>query len=375
MTTTTTDPTVLREAMVGRLVADKTLTASAWVEAFRAVPRHVFAPAVYLVDDHGRPGRVLHGDNPDTHAEWLRAVYTDDAIVTQVSPDGRPTSSSTQPGIMATMLHALDVHDDARVLEIGTGTGYNAALLAHRLGDNRVATIDIDARLATQACTALESAGYRPTVLAGDGLVGVADRAPFDRIIATCSTRRVPVEWVRQTVPGGVVVANLGVGVVPLRVAEDGSASGRFLPEVAAFIEARHADGPPGPSVDEVFDRCMHGQGTVTPTGGEIVEWDDPGYEFVRRLCLPDVRWCGAELPDEFMHCLADDQRSWARAQLPTALVAQGGPRRLWDDVAVLWLRWVGWGRPAHDRLGVSVDPAGGQTVWVDEPHNLLFRF
>jgi protein-L-isoaspartate O-methyltransferase len=107
-----------------------------WRDAFAAVPREAFVP-FYFEPCRGRPGWRLVEGTP----EWREGVYLDDALVTQLNGsddaigvarrgetvEGTPTSSSSAPSLMAAMLAALDVHDGHRVLEIGTGTGYNAS--------------------------------------------------------------------------------------------------------------------------------------------------------------------------------------------------------------------------------------------------------
>ncbi|MDM4721428.1 ATP-grasp peptide maturase system methyltransferase [Micromonospora sp. WMMA1363] len=353
--TLTVDYRQLRQHLVTRLHASGHLTSPTVAGAFASVPRHPFAPAVYDVDSRGQVGDVLHAARPDHHAAYLAAVYGDEAIVTQISADGRPTSSSTQPGVMAVMLEALDPQPGMTVLEIGTGTGYNAALLAHLVGDQAVTSVDIDPGLVTNAAAALDHAGYRPTLAAADGLSGYPPRAPYDRLIATCSVRRVPVAWLRQTNPGGLILANLSYGVVPLRVDDTGTGHGRFLPQIAAFIEARPADGPIGPTVADMVTRCMSGTGTTSPGSERDVElFTDPGGEFFWRLTGPSIYQCTL-LPDgEEVHCLVDaDTGSWARihTQGPTVTVVQSGPRQLWHAVATACRRWADAGRPTHDHL------------------------
>lgn len=88
----------------------------------------------------------------------------------------RPSSSS-MPSVMARMLEALAVRDGDRVLEIGTGSGYNAALLCERLGSENVTTIDCNAELVGAARQRLAEHGYEPTVVAGDGFFGYAPNA------------------------------------------------------------------------------------------------------------------------------------------------------------------------------------------------------
>jgi protein-L-isoaspartate O-methyltransferase len=89
-----------------------------------------------------------------------------------------PVSSSTKPDLMLRMLETLDVRDGHRVLEIGTGTGYNAALLSHRVGDHNVYSVDVDAELVRLARERLAGAGYRPTLAAIDGEGGLPEHAP-----------------------------------------------------------------------------------------------------------------------------------------------------------------------------------------------------
>jgi protein-L-isoaspartate(D-aspartate) O-methyltransferase len=141
-------------------------------------------------------------------------VYADEAIVTQVDDGATPdhqigrrvTSSISKPSIVVSMLGHLQVDLGMRVLEIGTGTGWNAALLAHVVGEQNVTTIEVEGALAERARKALAAAGLSPAVVTGDGAGGYAPNAPYDRVIATASVRRVPYPWVAQTRPGGVIL-------------------------------------------------------------------------------------------------------------------------------------------------------------------------
>src|SRR6185295_6458940 len=94
----------------------------------------------------------------------LAGAYRDEALVTALLPDGHggraAVSSSTQPSLMVGMLDALDLGDRLRVLEIGTGTGYNAALMCHVLGDAAVHSVDVDPALVDTARARLDSLGY-----------------------------------------------------------------------------------------------------------------------------------------------------------------------------------------------------------------------
>src|SRR5262249_11059318 len=136
-----------RQQLVDLLKQGGCLADSAVEDAFRAVPRHLFLPGVPL-----------------------EKVYADEAIPTKYH-DGLPISSSSQPAVMATMLEQLEVHAGHHILEIGAGTGYNAALLATLAGEGgRVVTIDIDDDVVSAAQDHLRLAGFpHVRVIAGDG--------------------------------------------------------------------------------------------------------------------------------------------------------------------------------------------------------------
>ncbi|MFF2325661.1 MULTISPECIES: methyltransferase domain-containing protein [unclassified Streptomyces] len=234
-----------RWAMVRGMVAGGALSDPHWLAAFEEVPRHLFVPYYFT----GRGSDRLWCEDPDPvrRARWLHGAYTDGALATRIR-DGELISSSSRPSLMARMLEALDVREGQRVLEIGTGSGYNAALLAHRLGDGAVTTVDLDPEITESARRHLAAAGHRPAVITGDGTRGWPPRGPYDRIIATCALSCVPQSWLDQCTPGARILAPFATGLIGLRV-RDGAqgryAEGRFLHTPAYFVPLRGT--PPQP--------------------------------------------------------------------------------------------------------------------------------
>lgn len=193
--------TELNEELVRELERTGVLRDPAVAAAFRAVRRHHFLP-----------------DRP------LDEVYADAAILTKYGEHGLPISSSSQPAIMAIMLELLRVRPGDHVLEVGAGTGYNAALLARLTGPaGRVVTLDVDRELCVQARANLARAGgANVLVVLADGAGGWPDGAPYDRVILTVGAEDLSVAWLDQLRDGGRLVVPLGLGgTVQLCVAFD----------------------------------------------------------------------------------------------------------------------------------------------------------
>ncbi|MEV6170544.1 methyltransferase domain-containing protein [Streptomyces sp. NPDC051954] len=215
-----------------------------WREAFEAVPRHLFVPYYYVGVMGGYERRWGESPDPRTREHWVRGAYADTPLATRMR-DGELVSSSSQPSLMAIMLVELCVEDGDRVLEIGAGTGYNAALMAHRLGDDDlVTTVDLEPEITESARRHLAAAGYHPTVVTGDGARGVPERAPFDRIIATCTLTSVPRAWLAQCRPGARILTPLATGLIALEVQDAEHAEGRFLHTPAYFVRLRGSGRP-----------------------------------------------------------------------------------------------------------------------------------
>ncbi|MGW2255415.1 methyltransferase domain-containing protein [Kitasatospora sp. NPDC001660] len=368
MTTTTERAAeTLRGGMVDALTAAGDLTAPAWERAFRDVPRHLFVPHFYRQGPDGAQQRIA-GDDPEHAAEWLHAVYENRPLVTHLI-DGNAASSSSQPSLMAAMLQALGDRDDIRVKEIGTGAGYNAALLSHRYGGDQVVTVDVDQDITDTARQRLDRAGYHPTVITGDGAAAHLPTEPgrpitrrYGAIIATCGLGRVPVAWLPELTSGGLIVAPIGYGIIRAQQISPTEAAGRFLSTAAYFMPLRTA-GDSGiirrPALPTSHSRPS------TVGAGVLV---DENFRFLASIALPPCGW---------QYDLTDDgkptgARVWAAdgsiAELrPDGTVTETGPRPLWSELEAAHELYERHGRPSRDRYGITLT-ASGQRVWLDKP-------
>ncbi|MBN2432268.1 MAG: protein-L-isoaspartate(D-aspartate) O-methyltransferase [Acidobacteria bacterium] len=187
-----------RQQMVMHQIAARGIRDERLLAAMRQVPRHRFIPASYQ--------------------SW---AYSDQPV-----PIGQDQTIS-QPYIVAYMTAALDLQPDERVLEIGTGSGYQAAILAELAG--RVYTIEIVPELGRRAAALLAELGYNNIrCRIGDGYKGWPDAAPYDAIIVTAAPPSIPAALVEQLAPGGRMVVPVGaVGSVQHLVKIEKDASGQ----------------------------------------------------------------------------------------------------------------------------------------------------
>jgi len=367
----------LRHALVDGLRRGLAIRTAQVEAAFRRVPRHLFLPNVAPAD-----------------------AYRDDAIVTRRGPDGLPSSSSSQPGIMAIMLEQLALQPGHRVLEVGAGTGYNAAVIREIVGaGGRVVTVEIQADVAREAAAHLTAAGYPDvTVVATDGGFGHPPDAPYDRIIVTASAADVPPPWRQQLVPGGVLVLPLRLRTQCLSVAlvRDGDVLRSRGVECCGFMHLRGAfegsdpivdlgeglflSGPQAPDVPLDLLRALLSSPSRR-VGGLIVPVNSFGLGggLGVYLALQDPRVVDifTTAPERWgFHTVSGLLDIPARSLClvrPDAVVVYGSDAAA-DRLRSSAAEWVGVGRPGLDRLRIEVWPAGrgpgeparnGQGRWV----------
>ncbi|MFI9271738.1 methyltransferase domain-containing protein [Kitasatospora sp. NPDC052896] len=375
------------QGLASALVASGALS-SDWLPSFKAVPRELFVPDRIwpgIADGTKQNPVVYRSQDPEA---WRGAVYRDIPLTTQWDDgdhegDGlgtTPSSSNSMPTMVFSMLHDLDVHPGDRVLEVGTGTGWNAGLLAQRLGNPNVVTVEYDPDVARGARENLERAGLEPTVVEGDGRLGWAKGAPYDRIIATCSLLEIPPAWLEQAAPGGIIVAPFGTEyggeqIVRLTVNDDGtSASGRFT-RSSAFMRLRQQRTDRPPFADYLHGEPWPADGVKSTT--TLAPPDTGGWfeQFVIGCGVPGAFW-RAERYENGAYTLwlySRDTLSWASVDYERDRteyeVYQSGPRNLWGELEATWRWWAEQGRPGFDRFGLTVTPTG-QTVWLDTSDN-----
>ena len=342
-----------------------------WRDAVAALPRHLLVPR-WWEDRPCRPVWNLR-DGPADPERWLEVAYQDQTVITRVGAvhadhatesqpsTCRPTSSSTLPGLVTRMLSELDLQPGQRVLDIATGSGYSAGLLAHRLGGGRVLSLDVDPYLVQAATERLDRIGLHPDIRAVDA-TGPLPETGFDAAVAMFSTRAVPPSWLAALRPGGRLVTTVAGTSLLLTLTADGrgGASGRVLPDPANFMPAR--TGPDYPSrLPEGYRQAREGTGDEVRTGTRPIPdwWSEWQLTTLFELAAPD---CEMRTEAGTLWLFHRDG-SWVRAraadgQLPE--VHQAGPRRLWDEFEDAVGRWERAGRFDLWDLRVTVTPAEG---------------
>jgi protein-L-isoaspartate(D-aspartate) O-methyltransferase len=359
----------LADAMASEVRRAGYLRNDALFQAFAAIPRHVFVPRYYRTETNADGWDAVAGVVDDSHADWLTTVYSNSPLVTQLKPiEGQPgsetyTSSSSMPAVMADMIEELGIRPGMKVLEIGTGTGYNAAILCHLLGDDAVTTIDIDAELVDLARERLASLGYHPSFEPESG--------SYDRILATHSVDDIPAEWLRWGKPGAVILtdlrapANSAMGAwTKIAISNDGaSAIGALMPARGYFMGARRTPdfAHAGETMPEFTDEehqaraeLMETRATKVPAS--VLETGDFGLYLWRQL--PDVQWWAGNGTASLNGPRAE---SWA--YVTEDMVHHGGREDLWSPVERAYSAWDEAGRPGMSTWLVKVDKSGSTTV------------
>ncbi|WP_329175299.1 ATP-grasp peptide maturase system methyltransferase [Streptomyces sp. NBC_01477] len=364
--------TRLRDGLVDRLTEDGTLTDPEWRSAARAVPRELFAASYFAPVAGSVPTgyRPVHEGEPG----WLERIYSDETLITQLDgrtrPDdvadgavtGSPSSSSTLPSLVLRMWQQLGAEAGHQVLEIGTGTGYSTALGAHRLGDANLTSIEYDPSVGEAAAAALKAAGFAPRLIIGDGLRGAPGGGPYDRLIATCSVRYIPLPWLHQVKPGGKILVTLSGwsyanALALLDVTGVGEATGRFLPGYTSFMIARPHDRPPRPAL-----ALLPGEERPSRIDPAILDTWTGGW--VAQLAAPAAERMGAGAEQILWDVSTGSQARTTPGPERGWTVVQRGPVRLWNLLERGVQRWQKAGEPHPEGFGITVT-AARQRVWI----------
>jgi protein-L-isoaspartate(D-aspartate) O-methyltransferase len=365
------------DALVTTLKNQGELSSPLIEDAFRSVPRHPFIEQFYLQDivNHRiqwQPRELASMQNAET---WLQEIYTNQSLITTYNEDNVPTSSSSSPDAMVIMLEALQLCPGLRVLEIGTGTGYNAALLAHIVGDtHEVFSVEIDAKMAQRAQHKLNHVvGEGVTVYAGNGLHGYLPGALYDRIIATGSYHKIPLAWLDQLQMGGIIVMNLRGHMgrcAFLKVEKVGAqraAWGTFL-KGSDFMELMDVNNS-SHRVSELISRYL-GRPALTQIPFSHAEFDpsllwDHRLDFMLQLAFPHMYFTSVYL-NPMLPCLVDVASDTMLVFHPTVqndkwVVEIKGQQHVWDGVVQVYKLWVEAEHPDVTDYFIDIDDAGKQ--------------
>ncbi|MET9696625.1 methyltransferase domain-containing protein [Streptomyces sp. NPDC006529] len=355
-----------------------------WMSAaFDAVDREAFVPAAVWLPERDERGLWKFLDRATDPGAWSSAVWDPHrSVVTQLD-DGRTAPTGAADGDFTSSVSALDIvlrklshlkpGAADRVLEIGYASGYHTALLCERVGSERVTSVEVDAALAARGAENLKAAGYEPHLVCGDGLTGVPERAPFDRVINTASVRRVPWAWVEQTRDGGVILTPFGTAYSNaglLRLTAHGRrATGRFAGSSSYMWVRDHRP----PHTIRVDGRPRRRASPVRPAEVLGGGWEQ---NFAVGLQVPDVTYShrgdGEEEEVQFVD-LTGTSVSIVRygGWWEPDAVRSWGPRDLWAELTSAYTWYQERGRPPVTEFGLTVDERG-QRAWLGHSGNPL---
>ena len=224
----------LQKQLVETLKAEGFLQSEAVEQTLLSVPRHKFLPHLSLEE-----------------------AYKNENIPTKYSDEGEVISSASHPGVVVEILERLKLTAGQKVLEIGAGTGFNAALIANLVGNSgKVVSLDFDEDIVEQAKVNLDTVGLKNVdVYQADGHYGFEASAPYDRIVMSTSSSDVYPAWFSQLEEGGL----LGLAV-------------RFFPGAGTFVifekKADHFESCSGARADFMpmrgaANRSVSGEGEI----------------------------------------------------------------------------------------------------------------
>ena len=337
------------EQYVARLRDAGHLQSETVARAFKRVPRHAFVEEFSKSNFGGGPLEFVLSDPRRPVPAYLDVIYSDQTLITKAGG----TSSASQPRVVADMLGWLDLSPGMRVLEIGAGTGYNAALISEIVGPSgKVVTMDIQGDIVARTSRLLMQGGFdRVQIVLGDGFFGYPADAPYDRVIVTVGLPDISPRLIDQLSPRGLILVPLEHGGWH-PVTKIWTRDGRILGKVVGNSS------------------FMPVQGEMASTGPWTYSAPRPfSTEGVRRLSLgvtglsePEPTWYGLPVGlyyyvamqdyrafwslDPAGWGLSDPERGEVFVETNSGDVLLQGTSEVYNDVVQLVTDWVELGQP-----------------------------
>ncbi|GHO88207.1 methyltransferase domain-containing protein [Dictyobacter formicarum] len=348
---------VLQDQLVRAIQAEDVQQADI-LNAFRRVPRHAFVPVFFdRVTPNAREWRMVSSDQ----AEWLQKVYTNQPLTISIDQDGYPDSSSSHPGLMARMLQSVQLHPGSRVLEIGTGTGYNAALVAALVGTTNVITVDINAALLDAARARIERiVGPGVRVLHADGRNLPANLGLFDALIVTGAHERVEPSWINALAPGGRIIFNWAQGLIKVMLEAEkvgDTLVGRVCEYGGEFMFLHAGNG-----VKRTLLPCTPLE-LVEATAFQSQIFDDPDFSFFLQIHIPLAYSLWRKSTGAKVYVVEEQEHHRMLQFFPEKI---RGDRSLWEEIQTLYAQFDNLARPKYTTFTFSCTLEGHMTFALD---------
>lgn len=341
-------------------------------KAFRCIPRHRFVP--FFLDRASRKDAWRRITSENDQEEWLSKIYSNKPLVTSVDELDFPNCSSSQPSLMALMMESVDIKPTDTVLEIGTGTGYNASLLASIVGASNVTTIEINETLLADAAQRIELViGPGVRCIHGDGRHLPTDNDDktfankFDVIIVTGAHERIEPDWIQALKPDGRIIMNWikSFANVMLSARKVGNGLvGCVEKKYRGDFMGLHDEDACIPRTRILLEQTLNIEGMAFP----IHLLDDPSFRLFIQINIPTLRYTSYTKKSGNIHAIREGERITILSQLGV-----GGDRSLAEELQGIAQKFELLRKPRYHDFALAVD-ADGEMTFTYEDHSYAVR-
>lgn len=311
--------------------------------AFRRVERHQFVIEFYNRSPEApRQWSKVSVDDP----QWLTEIYTNRPLTTSLDQYGNPNCSSSQPNLMAQMIQSAGIRKGMHVLEIGTGTGYNAAIM-NAIGAN-VTTLDVNPGFVTAARTRLNNPAI--AVLQADGRNLPDDLRKFDAIIVTGAHSCIEPEWIRALESGGRIVFNWARSFTTVMIEAQKDTTilrGKVCSYGGDFMRLHDGNGVEPQSLP------YKKMGLIQEGHYQEKIFDNADMCFFLQICIPTLRYYRYKKPSGERVYVVQDATTKMAQIFETSV---RGSAELWQQIAKVYQLFEQMNRPDRSTFLLEAD-------------------